>query len=64
VGGTPTPAPSPVVSPVPPVSNEPAPVSPFGFAAMASVMGLAVGMVLAPWLERAYRHLSKGGKNE
>jgi len=64
VGGTPTPAPSPVVSPIPPVSNEPAPVSPVGFAAMASVVGLAVGMVLAPWLERAYRHLSKGDKNE
>jgi hypothetical protein len=31
---------------------------------MASVVGLAVGMVLAPWLERAYRHLSKGGKND
>jgi hypothetical protein len=25
---------------------------------------LAVGMVLAPWLERAYRRLSKGDKNE
>ena len=32
-GGTPTPEPSPVVSPVPPVTNEPAPVGPFGFAA-------------------------------
>lgn len=64
VGGTPTPEPSPVVSPVPLVNSEPAPVSPFGFAAMASVVGLAVGMVLAPWLERAYRHLSKGDNNE
>ena len=63
-GGTPTPEPSPVVSPAPPVSNEPAPVSPVGFAGMASVVGLAVGMVLAPWLERSYRHLSKGGKND
>ena len=63
-GGTPTPEPSPVVSPAPPVSNEPAPVSPVGFAGMASVVGLAVGMVLAPWLERAYRHLSRGGKND
>lgn len=64
IGGTPTPVPSPVVTPVPPLSSQPAPVSPFGFAGMASVVGLAVGMVLAPWLERAYRHLSKGDKNE
>jgi len=63
-GGTPTPEPSPVVSPVPLVSNEPAPISPVGFASMASVVGLAFGMVLSPWLERAYRHLSKGDKNE
>jgi len=63
-GGTPTPAPSPVVAPVPPVSNEPAPVSPLGFAGMASAVGLAFGMVLAPWLERGYRHLSKGDKND
>jgi predicted CXXCH cytochrome family protein len=63
-GGTPTPEPSPVVSPVPPISNEPSPVSPVGFAAMASMVGLAIGMVLAPWLERLYRHLSKGDKNE
>jgi predicted CXXCH cytochrome family protein len=64
LGGTPTPEPSPVVSAVPPTTNEPSPISPFGFAAMASVVGVAIGMVLAPWLERAYRHLSKGDKNE
>lgn len=63
-GGTPTPEPAPVVSPVPPVTNEPAPISPLGFAGMASVVGLAFGMVLSPWLERAYRHLSKGDKND
>lgn len=63
-GGTPTPELSPVVSPVPLVKSEPAPVSPVGFASMASVLGLAAGMVLAPWLERAYRHLSKGDKND
>lgn len=63
-GGTPTPEPAPVVSPVPPVSNEPAPISPIGFAGMASVVGLAFGMVLSPWLERAYRHLSKGDKHD
>ena len=62
-GGTPTPEPSPVVSPVPPVSNEPAPISPLGFAGIASIIGIAFGMVLSPWLERAYQHLSKGDKN-
>lgn len=64
LGGTPTPEPSPVVSPVPDVKSEPAPISPVGFAAMASMVGVAAGMVLAPWLERAYRHLSKGDKND
>lgn len=64
LGGTPTPEPSPVVSPVPDVKSEPAPISPVGFAAMASMVGVAAGMVLAPWLERAYRHLSKGEKND
>ena len=64
VGGTPTLEPSPVVSAVSPVSNEPSPVSPVGFAAMASMVGLAIGMVLAPWLERLYQYLSKGDKNE
>jgi predicted CXXCH cytochrome family protein len=63
-GGTPTPEPSPVVTAVPPLSSEPTPVSPVGFAGMASVVGLAVGMVLAPWLERGYRRLSKGDKND
>ena len=63
-GGTPTPVPSPVVSPVPQVNSEPAPISPLGFAGMASVVGLAFGMVLSPWLEKAYHHLSKGDKNE
>jgi predicted CXXCH cytochrome family protein len=55
LGGTPTPTPVPVVAPVVPVSSEPAPVSPLGFAGIAGLLGLAGGMVLAPWLERAYR---------
>jgi len=41
------------------LSPIPEPVSPIGFAAMAGVIGLAGGMVLAPWLERWYRKLSK-----
>lgn len=34
---------------------EPAPVSPIGYAGLAALIGLAAGMVLAPWLERWYR---------
>jgi hypothetical protein len=38
-----------------PVTTEPQPVSPFGFAIVAGLIGLAAGMVLAPWLERMYK---------
>ncbi len=38
-----------------PVSAEPQPVSPVGFAIVAGLIGLAVGMVAAPWLEKVYR---------
>jgi predicted CXXCH cytochrome family protein len=34
---------------------EPTPVSPLGYAGLAVLVGLAAGMVLAPWLERWYR---------
>lgn len=64
LGGTPTSQPTAAVTPVPQVENEPLPVSPLGFAIMAGLLGLAAGMVLAPWLERSYKHLTKGGKNE
>ncbi len=40
-----------------PVSTEPQPVSPFGFAIVAGLIGLAVGMVAAPWLEKVYRKM-------
>ena len=36
------------------VTPEPKPVSPVGFAGLAALIGLAAGMVLAPWLERFY----------
>ena len=62
-GGTATPEPTPAVTPIEPVSNQPAPVSPVGFAAIAGLLGLAGGMVLAPWLERTYRQYIKVGKN-
>jgi len=38
------------------VTPEPDPVSPVGFSILAGLIGLAGGMVLAPWLERWYRH--------
>jgi len=60
LGGTPTPEPTPVTTAIPPVSSEPTPVSPLGFAGIAGLLGLAGGMVLAPWLERAYRHYVEG----
>ena len=63
-GGTATPEPTPAVTPVEPVTNQPVPVSPIGFAAIAGLLGLAGGMVLAPWLERAYRRYIKEGKND
>jgi predicted CXXCH cytochrome family protein len=46
------------------VSAEPDSVSPVGFSVMAGMIGLAGGMVLAPWLERWYRHISKHDTEE
>jgi predicted CXXCH cytochrome family protein len=64
-GGTPTPQPIPVATPIPPVSNEPAPVSPFGFVLMAGILGMAGGIVLTPWLDRTYhKYIFKGGNHE
>jgi predicted CXXCH cytochrome family protein len=59
-GGTPTPEPTLVVTAIPAVNAEPLPVSPLGFAGLAGLLGLGGGMVLAPWLERAYRHWNEG----
>lgn len=41
------------------VTPEPGPVSPVGFAGLAVLIGLAAGMVLAPWLERFYQRAAK-----
>jgi len=41
------------------VTPEPEPVSPVGFSALAALLGLAGGMVLAPWLERWYQRVTK-----
>ena len=46
------------------VTPEPAPVSPVGFSVMAGLIGLAGGMVLAPWLERWYRRAVKHEEGE
>lgn len=37
------------------VAAEPIPVSPVGFATLAGLIGLAFGVILAPWLERWHR---------
>ncbi len=58
---------SPQVSARPPFSDdlqrsglapEPEPVSPMGFALLAGLIGLAAGVILAPWMERLYHTLS------
>jgi hypothetical protein len=41
------------------VTPEPDAVSPIGFSVLAGMIGLAGGMVLAPWLERWYRNFAK-----
>jgi predicted CXXCH cytochrome family protein len=43
------------------VSGQPSPVSPVGFASIAGLLGLAGGIVLAPWLGKAYRTLNRKG---
>ncbi len=63
-GGDATPVPTPDASlnsghPAT-VTSEPKPVSPIGFALFAGLIGLAFGIVLAPWLERGFRRLNRG----
>jgi predicted CXXCH cytochrome family protein len=45
-------------------TEEPQPVSPLGFAALAALLGLAGGMVLAPWLERWYHKAVKHNRED
>lgn len=42
----------------------PQPVSPIGFALLAGLIGLAAGVVLAPWIERFQNRLDTRGKEE
>ncbi len=49
------------------LSPAPMPVSPLGYAGLAALIGLAAGMVMAPWLEKLYRRATKrpqGGEDE
>ncbi len=46
------------------VTPEPEPVSPIGFSALAALLGLAGGMVLAPWLERWYQRVAKHDRED
>ena len=46
------------------VTPEPEPVGPMGFSALAGLIGLAGGMVLAPWLERWYHRTVKPNREE
>jgi predicted CXXCH cytochrome family protein len=57
----PTPTSEPVVAHIDqaPISPEPAPVSPLGYAGITALIGIAAGMLLAPWLERGYRLVLK-----
>lgn len=41
------------------LTAEPTPVSPIGYAGLAGLIGLAAGMVMAPWLEKWYRRAVK-----
>jgi predicted CXXCH cytochrome family protein len=36
-----------------PVSSEPVPVSPLGFTVLAGMVGIAFGIVVSPWIDRA-----------
>lgn len=45
-------------------AEQPQPVSPLGFSALAGLLGLAAGMVLAPWLERWYMRTVKHNRED
>ncbi|HEY3476188.1 MAG TPA: cytochrome c3 family protein [Anaerolineales bacterium] len=62
--GTSAPLTAEVEVPTVSVTPEPESVSPMGFSAMAGMIGLAGGMVLAPWLERWFHRAVKHNKEE
>jgi hypothetical protein len=65
-GSTAEPETTPTVVLASAIEGKPAPVSPAGFSGLAGLLGLAGGMVLQPWLEKAYHRVNnkKGEKNE
>ena len=62
--GTSAPIAAEVEVPAVSVTPQPEAVSPMGFSAMAGMIGLAGGMVLAPWLERWFHRSVKQNKEE
>jgi predicted CXXCH cytochrome family protein len=69
VSGTSAPLPEPQtqgveLAAVAATTEQPEPVSPIGFAALAGLIGLAGGMVLAPWLERWYQKTVKHNQED
>lgn len=49
------------------LSPTPTPVNPLGYAGLAALVGLAAGMVMAPWLEKWFQRFTKrshGGEND
>lgn len=62
--GTSAPLTVEVIAPAASLTPEPESVSPMGFSAMAGMIGLAGGMVLAPWLERWFHRAVKQNKEE
>ncbi|OGO40915.1 MAG: hypothetical protein A2Z03_03145 [Chloroflexi bacterium RBG_16_56_8] len=46
------------------VRTEPTPVSPMGYASLAGLVGLAAGMVMAPWLDKFYRRVVKHSEED
>jgi predicted CXXCH cytochrome family protein len=46
------------------VSDQPTPLSPYGYAGLAGLLGLAGGMVLSPWLDKTYHHLTRIGRKK
>jgi predicted CXXCH cytochrome family protein len=58
VSGKPMPGSTPSVE-LSSIMPSPTPVSPIGYAGLAALIGLAAGMVLAPWLEGWYRLVLK-----
>lgn len=60
-GNTPTPLPPDSMASGSPatVETEPKPVSPVGFSLFAGLIGLALGIILAPWLERGFQRIKR-----